>query len=75
MKLSVAVDIYIQRRQDAGEKFDSGKMRLHSFRRFCGDIALCRITAQQVSAFLNSSRMLPNTRSMKLGTLNGFFEY
>jgi integrase/recombinase XerD len=50
-------------------------MRLRSFLRFCGDIDLHRITAQQVSAFLNRSRILPNTRSMKLGTLNGFFEY
>ena len=53
MKLSQAVDLYIQRKRDAGMRFDSPMRRLRSFLRHCGDIDLHHITIQQVTAFLD----------------------
>ena len=38
MKLSQAVDLYIQRKRDAGMRFDSPTNKLRSFLRHCGDI-------------------------------------
>ncbi len=52
MKLSQAVDLYIQRKRDAGMRFDSPMRRLRSFLRHCGDIDLHHITTQQIIAFL-----------------------
>ena len=44
MKLSQAVDLYIQRKRDAGMRFDSPTNILRSFLRHCGDIDLHHIT-------------------------------
>ena len=55
MKLSQAVHLYIQRKRDAGMRFDSPMRRLRSFLRYCGDIDLHHITTQQIIAFLDSS--------------------
>ena len=44
MKLSQAVDLYIQRKRDAGMRFDSPASILRSFLRHCGDIDLHHIT-------------------------------
>jgi hypothetical protein len=55
MKLSQAVDLYIQRKRDAGMRFDSPTNILRSFLRHCGDIDLHHITVQQVTAFLDGS--------------------
>jgi hypothetical protein len=46
MKLSQAVDLYIQRKRDAGMRFDSPMRRLRSFLRHCGDIDLHHITTR-----------------------------
>ena len=37
MKLSQAVGLYIQRKRDAGMRFDSPRQRVRSFLRHCGD--------------------------------------
>jgi site-specific recombinase XerD len=75
MKLSQAVDLYVQRKRDAGMRFDSPVSRLRSFLRHCGDTNLRRITTQQVSAFLDGSGSMPSGWNGKRGTLQAFFEY
>src|SRR5271165_5451459 len=75
MKLSQAVDLYIQRKRDAGMRFDSPMSRLRSFLRYCGDIDLHHITTQQIIAFLDSSGSMPSGWSGKRGTLRTFFDY
>jgi integrase/recombinase XerD len=75
MKLSQAVDLYIQRKRDAGMRFDSPTNKLRSFLRHCGDIDLHHITVQQVTAFLDGSGAMPSTWSGKRGTLRTFFDH
>ncbi len=75
MKLSQAVDLYIQRKRDAGMRFHSPTNILRSFLRHCGNIDLHRITIQQVTAFLDGSGVMPSTWSGKRGTLQTFFDY
>src|SRR5713226_9448711 len=75
MKLSQAVDLYIQRKQDAGLRFVSPTSRLRSFLRHCGDTDLHRITTQQVTAFLGGSGSMPSGWNGKRGTLRTFFDY
>ena len=75
MKLSHAVDLYIQRKRDAGMRFDSPTNIMRSFLRHCGDIDLHHITVQKVTAFLDGSGVMPSTWSGKRGTLRTFFDY
>jgi site-specific recombinase XerD len=75
MKLSQAVDLYIQRKRDAGMRFDSPMRRLRSFLRHCGDIDLHHITTQQIIAFLDGSGSMPSGWSGKRGSLRSFFDY
>ena len=75
MKLSQAVDLYVQRKRDAGMRFDSPVSRLRSFLRHCGDTDLRRIKTQQVTAFLDGSGSMPSGWNGKRGTLQAFFEY
>ena len=75
MKLSPAVDLYIQRKRDAGMRFDSPTNKLRSFLRHCGDIDLHHITVQQVTAFLDGSGSMPGGWIGKRGTLRSFFDY
>ena len=75
MKLSHAVDLYIQRKRDAGMRFNSPRSRLRSFLRRCGDIDLRHINVQQVTAFLDGSGSMPSGWSGKRGTLRSFFDY
>jgi len=75
MKLSQAVDLYVQRKRDAGLRFDGPVNRLRSFLRHCGDTDLRRITTQQVTAFLDGSGSMPSGWNGKLGTLRAFFDY
>jgi hypothetical protein len=48
MKLSQAVDLYIQRKRDAGMRFDSPTNKLRSFLRHCGDIVGGRNTPSRL---------------------------
>lgn len=75
MKLSQAVDLYVQRKRDAGMRFHSPTNILRSFLRRCGDRNLHRITTQQVIEFLNRSGTMPSGWSGKRGTLRSFFDY
>ena len=75
MKLSEAVDFYIECKRDAGMRFDSPRNILRSFLRRCGDIDLHHITVQQVVAFLDGSGAMPSTWNGKRGTLRAFFDY
>lgn len=75
MKLSQAVGLYIQCKQDAGMRFDGPRNILRSFLRHCGDVNLHHVTVQRVSAFLDGSGAMPSTWNGKRGTLRTFFEY
>jgi hypothetical protein len=75
MKLSEAIEIYIQRKQDAGMRFEASGDVLHSFLRRCGDIDLQHVTSQQVTAFLDGSGAMPNTWNTKRGVLRAFVDY
>lgn len=75
MKLSQAVDLYIQRKRDAGMRFDGPAHILRSFLRHCGDLDLHHIAVQQVSTFLDGSGVMPSTWCGKRGTLQVFFDY
>ena len=73
MTPSQVVDLYSQRKRDAGMRFDSPMRRLRSFLRPRGDIDLHHITTQQVIAFLDSSGSMPKGWSGKRGSLRSFF--
>jgi integrase/recombinase XerD len=75
MKISEAIDLYVECKQNAGMRFDSSRDVLRSFLRCCRDIELHRITQQQITAFLEGSGAMPNTWNTKRGTLRVFFEY
>lgn len=75
MKLLQAVELYIQRKRDAGIRFNEPAKQLRSFLRHCGNLALRRITVAQVITFLEGSGVRASTWSGKRGTLKLFFEY
>lgn len=75
MKLSEAIAIYIQRKQDAGMRFEASGDVLHSFLRRCGDIDLQHVTSQQVTAFLDGSGAMPNTWNTNRGVLRSFVDH
>ena len=75
MKLSEAIAIYIQRKQDAGMRFEASGDVLRSFLRRCGDIDLQHVTSRQAIAFLDGSGAMPNTWNTKRGVLRAFVDY
>jgi site-specific recombinase XerD len=75
MKLQEASDLYILRRQMAGEKFYGPASLLRSFCRRYGDKSLMSITATEVKEFLDGPRTGPATWRVKYGMLRVFFEY
>lgn len=75
MKLSLAVDLYVRRKREAGARFNAPMKQLRSFLRHSGDIDLHRITAQQVAAFIDGAGVRPSTWCNKRGTLKAFFDY
>ena len=75
MKLSVAIDLYIAKRQAMGEKFYSPAAVLRALSRSHGEIELSSLTPGQVSSFLAGPRTGPATWRHKYGTLRVFFEH
>jgi integrase/recombinase XerD len=75
MKLQLAVELYVQRKRDAGIRFDTSARNLHSFLRHCGNCDIRRITIAQVTDFIQGSGVRPGTWSGKHGILKRFFEY
>lgn len=75
MKLSEAVDLYIAKRQAAGEKYHSPARVLRALSRSYGEVALASLTPDQVSCFLAGPRTGPATWRNKYGTLRVFFEH
>lgn len=75
MKLSLAIDLYVRRKQNAGARFNAPAKQLCSFLRHCGDIDLHRITAHQVCAFIDGEGVRPSTWCNKRSTLKAFFDY
>ena len=75
MKLSYAIDLYVQRKRDAGARFNAPAKQLRSFLRHCGDIDLHLVALPQVTSFIDGSGVRPGTWCQKRGTLKAFFEY
>jgi integrase/recombinase XerD len=75
MKLSVAIDLYIVKRQAMGEKFYSPAAVLRALSRSHGEMELSSLTPDQVSSFLAGPRTGPATWRHKYGTLRVFFEH
>lgn len=75
MRLSKAVSLYVQRKQDAGMRFYNPAYILRAFLRHCGDIDLHHLRSQQVLSFLGSPDAMPSTWRGKRGTLQNFFDY
>lgn len=75
MKLSVAVDIYVLRRQAMGQKFEGPTATLHAFSRVYGNSPLQGITPSDVKQFLDVPQTGPAAWRRKYGVLRGFFTY
>jgi len=75
MKLSEAIEIYIQHKQNAGMRFEASGDVLRSFLRRCGDMDLQHVTSEQATAFLDGSGVMPNTWNTKRGVLRAFVDY
>jgi len=75
MKLTAAIDMYILRRQAAGEKFQGPFVALRAFSRRYGNRSLRAITPAEVKQFLDVPRTGPATWRRKYGTLRNFFAY
>jgi site-specific recombinase XerD len=75
MNLRQAVELYVQRKRDAGIRFNDPAKQLLSFVRKCGNIDLRCITTAQVLTFIDGSGVRASTWSGKHGTLKHFFEY
>lgn len=75
MKLSEAIDLYIAKRQGAGEKLYSPAAELRAFSRSYGGVELSSLRQDQVSSFLSGARTGPATWRHKYGTLRIFFEH
>lgn len=75
MKLRRAVELYVQRKRDAGIRFNGPAKHLRAFLRHCGNSELRRIPVEQVTTFIEGSDVRPGTRRGKHGTLRRFFEY
>ena len=74
MKLSVAVDEYVNRRRSEGAQFTSANNILGKLCRFCGDIELRDLTFEKVKSFLNVPARAV-TRSSKLSAIRCFVTY
>ena len=59
MKISQAIDLYVQLKQNAGMRFDSPRDVLRSFLRYCGDIDLHRITRSKSPHFSRARARCP----------------
>lgn len=75
MKLSQAVELYVQRKQDAGGKFQQSAYILRAFARQVGDVHLASVILAQVNRFLDGPQISVATWRNKHGELRRFFEY
>ena len=75
MRLADAVSMYVQVRRLSGSPFVSSEITLRSFCRFCGDIDVVAVTADQVSLFCNNPTCAPVTRSSKFSAVKCFVDH
>jgi integrase/recombinase XerD len=76
MRLSEAIDLYIQRRRAVGAYLHGPEAILRSFLRHSGNLDLHRIKTSQITNFLNGRRgVRPSTWRGKYGALKLLFAY
>jgi integrase len=75
MKLTDAIEIFIEERRSNGLRYRNEATNLRSFGRLLGDIDLMGIGAPDVLAFLNRSQVSTYTWRRKFGQLESFFKY
>jgi integrase len=75
LKLTKAIEGYIDHKRTQGVSYRLPGDRLHSFGRHIGEIDLQEVNTGHVLAFLNRSQVSTNTWRTKYAELKRFFEY
>lgn len=75
MRLSGAIAGYVRWKEQRLIRFVRGNQFLRGFLRHVGDLQIARITPRQVSAFLDASRMAPDTWWRAYQALRSFFQF
>lgn len=75
MRLSEAIERYVNRRRCEGAAYISGEITLRAFCRVVGDIPLNYLSIDNVAPFLNRPRIAPVTLRGQLSTLNRFLKF
>ena len=75
MKLIEAIEIYIERKRSQGFAYSTTGANLLSLGKSVGNLALERVTAQEVSTFLDGSQLSPRTWEQRYLLLRAFFDY
>ena len=75
MRLTEAVNVYVDQRRSAGSPFISGEVTLRSLSEYCGDIWLEELTEERVSQFLDKPGCSPVTRLSKFSAVKCFVEH
>lgn len=75
MKVSVAIQPYIEQKRANGCSFTGAESRLASFCRSVGDVDLSQVTPNDVEQFLDRSPVVSSTWRAKYYFLKRFFEF
>jgi integrase len=75
MRLSEAIEIYVERRRAEGFLLVTGTVSLHAFCKSVGDLPLVDIAAQDILHFLDGPRTSTGTWRSKYSLLRRFCEY
>jgi hypothetical protein len=75
LKLIEAIETYIERKRSQGFEYSTTGANLLALGKFVGDIALERVTAREVSTFLDGPKLSPRTWEQRYLLLRAFFDY
>jgi integrase/recombinase XerD len=75
LKLVQAIETYVERKRSQGFAYSTTGANLLALGKSVGDIALERVTAREVSTFLDSSKLCPRTWEQRYLLVRAFFDY
>ena len=75
MKVTTAIESYVEQKRRSGYVFEGGQKSLEGFSSRIGDIDLCHVTTALVSAYLDESDCARVHWQMKYRILLQFFTY
>ncbi|MFY9938590.1 MAG: tyrosine-type recombinase/integrase [Silvibacterium sp.] len=75
MRLSEAIETFVQTKRSSGVLFDFGKRQLFSFCRYVGDLPLIQISSREVMGFLDRHTVAAVSWRSRYYLLHRFFEF